>query len=593
MSLTYLYRKASGEVKMFNKQKTVEKISVEQDKILFSKNRILDTMNFAEMGDLGLSDLPVMGIKAHVPVIDRNSPLAYSIAQHIHWNVTHHRGVETCNRFSLQNCLIMQGMTLYKELADDCLWCAKKRKKLLEVSMGPISDHQLSIAPPFWCCQVDLFGPLYCYVPGYQRSTRNRSAAQVKTWILTSVCVVTKLVNCQVIEKSDASGILDGITRLGCEVGLPSLMLADQGSNLMKAIREAEVTLVNLKLQIYEEKGIQMEVCSVGGHNEHGLCERIIRSLQESLEECGLKSQKLSATGLQTLAKLVENDYNNLPAGFKYDRDQDNTEVLKILTPNMMRMGRINTRALSGPLRLPAGSSEMVDRVIKNYEAWYKVWSEAYIPKLLFKPKWFKNETDLKVGDLVYFQKSESELGSPWMLGMIAVVERSRDGLIRKVDIKYRNASEQQDRTSYRNVRNICKIWSEDDWNLQDDLAELAAKLKEIEGELDGVQPQVNVVHQAAQLLAGHPVPVHREGHVPGNAVDGCCCEAHCSLQHDSGSRLRSYQALLNIHHVPCELQPEVPSFKRMLEQSMEEQGADTEPTMDNLTDYLLNLTNA
>ena len=219
---------------------------------------------------------------------------------------------------------------------------------------------------------------------------------------------MTKLVNCQVIEKSDASGILDGITRLGCEVGLPSLMLADQGSNLMKAIREAEVTLVNLKLQIYEEKGIQMEVCSVGGHNEHGLCERIIRSLQESLEECGLKSQKLSATGLQTLAKLVENDYNNLPAGFKYDRDQDNTEVLKILTPNMMRMGRINTRALSGPLRLPAGSSEMVDRVIKNYEAWYKVWSEAYIPKLLFKPKWFKNETDLKVGDLVYFQKSES-----------------------------------------------------------------------------------------------------------------------------------------------------------------------------------------
>ena len=221
------------------------------------------------------------------------------------------------------------------------------------------------------------------------------------------------------------------------------------------------------------------------------------------------------------------------------------------------------------------------------------MWSEAYIPKLLFKPKWFKNETDLKVGDLVYFQKSESELGSPWMLGMIAVVERSRAGLIRKVDIKYRNASEQQDRTSYRNVRNICKIWSEDDWNLQDDLAELAAKLKEIQGELDGVQPQVNFFHQAAQLLAGHPVHVHSEGHVPDNAVDGCCCEAHCSLLHDAGSRLRSYQALLNIQHVPCELQPEVPRFKRILEQSMEEQGADTEPTKDNLTDYLLNLNNA
>ena len=353
-------------------------------------------MNFAELGDLGLGDLPVMGIKAHVPVIDRHSPMAYCIAQHIHWNVTHNRGIETCNRFSLQHCFIMQGMTLYRELANDCLWCSKKRKKLLEVSMGPVSDHRLAITPPFWCCQVDLFGPVYCYIPGYQRNTRNRPAAQVKTWIVTSVCTVTKLVNCQVIEKSDASGILDAMTRLGCEVGLPSIMLADQGSNLIKAIRDAEVTLLNLKLQVFEEKGIKLEVCSVGGHNEHGLVERIIRSLQESLEECGLRSQKLTATGLQTLCKLVENDYNNLPAGFKYDRDQDNTEVLKILTPNMMRMGRINARALSGPLTLPSGASDMVERVIRNYKAWYKVLSEAYIPKLLFKPKWFKDEVDFQ-----------------------------------------------------------------------------------------------------------------------------------------------------------------------------------------------------
>ena len=63
-------------------------------------------------------------------------------------------------------------------------------------------------------------------------------------------------------------------------------MLSEQGSTLMKAIREADVSLLNLKLQVYEEKGIRMEVFSVGGHNEHGLDERIIRYIQESLEEC-------------------------------------------------------------------------------------------------------------------------------------------------------------------------------------------------------------------------------------------------------------------------------------------------------------------
>ena len=571
MALTYLYRKASAEVKKFNGKKVVEKIGVEKEQIIFSKGRILDTMSFAEMGDLNIQDLPAMGIKAHVPVIDRHSPLAYSIAQHIHWNVSHHRGMETCNRLSLQNCLIIQGMTLYRELAEECLWCAKKRKRMIEVSMGPVSDHQLSITPPFWCCQIDLFGPIFCYVPGYERNMRGRNARQVKTWILTTVCVVTKLVNAQVVEKSDASGIMDALTRLGCEVGMPSMLLTDQDSTLMKALREAEVNLVNLKLQVYREKGIQMEVCSVGGHNEHGLVERIIRSLQESLDESGLRNQRLTATGLQTLSKLVENDYNNLPAGFKYDRDQDNTEVLKILTPNMMRHGRINTRSLSGPLKLPNGASDMVERVEKSYKAWYKVWYDTFVPKLLFRPKWFKDECDLKVGDIVYFQKSESELSSPWTVGMIAELEMSRDNLIRKVVIKYRNASESKDRTTRRNVRTVCKIWSVDDFNLQDDLVELHSRLRD-------VLPN-DVFNQHSQDITYyylHP-PQSSSGQVDAqpaqeSALDSCCCLSHCSMTHQSGTKLWSYKALVSI----SELTPEVP----VLENSASEPVLD-EPSCD------------
>ena len=115
----------------------------------------------------------------------------------------------------------------------------QKEEKLIEVSMGPISDHQLSIAPPFWCSQIDLFGPFFCYVPGHERKTRKSDPAKVKTWVLTTVCQVTKPVNCQVLEKSDSGGVLDGLTRLACEVGVPSILLCDQDSNLMKVLREA------------------------------------------------------------------------------------------------------------------------------------------------------------------------------------------------------------------------------------------------------------------------------------------------------------------------------------------------------------------
>ena len=237
-----------------------------------------------------------------------------------------------------------------------------------------------------------------------------------------------------------------------------------------------------------------------------------------------------------------------------------------------MRLGRINTRALSGPMRLPNGASEMVERVVKTYEAWFKVWSDTYIPKLLFQPKWFKNESDLKIGDLVYFKKSESELGATWILGMISEVERSRDGLIRKVLIKYRNSSETQDRTTRRNVRTVCKIWSEDDWNVQDDLAELANRLESVDG---------------GETILGNLVnfqPEVENTRVPPPAEDSCCCVSHCNLLQHGASVLRSYQAILSINKVVCDMSPQAPSFKLDMVEDVDERI----PDMNNLTDFLM-----
>ena len=174
----------------------------------------------------------------------------------------------------------------------------------------------------------------------------------------------------------------------------------------------------------------------------------------------------------------MENDHYNIPLGFEFDRDQDNTDVLKLITPNMLRVGRSNTRALAGPLRLPVGASELVDKVSKLYDAWFRIWSDSYVPKLLFRPKWFNDDIDLQLGDIVYFQKSDSDPNESWIVGRISGIDRSRDMRIRKVKIKYRNAVENFDRETDRNVRKLVKLWSEDQWNLQDDLAALQDKLK-------------------------------------------------------------------------------------------------------------------
>ena len=114
----------------------------------------------------------------------------------------------------------------------------------------------------------------------------------------------------------------------------------------------------DLQLRLSREKGISFSVCGVGGHDRHGQVERVIRSVQESLKDSGLGQKILHATGLQTLCKLVESQYNNLPLGFHYSRAADNTPLLRIISLNMLRTGRLNQRSMEGPVRLPESRKE-------------------------------------------------------------------------------------------------------------------------------------------------------------------------------------------------------------------------------------------
>ena len=557
-ALHYLYSKATQEVLHFNPPAKVDKIAVMKDGILFSKGRIIEGMNFAETGGIEVCDLGQLGIKAHIPVVDRYSPMAYSISNHVHWNIAKHRGIETCNRISLCHVNIMQGASLYKEIGEQCVRCRMKRQKYLEDHMGPISDHQLRVCPPFWAAQADLFGSVKVFVPGFEKNTRNRRVLEAKCWGLVFVCPVTRLTNIQVIEKSDNSGIIDGVTRLSCEVGVPKFILVDDDSALVKAVQEVEMTLLDTHLRLHTEYGIEFAVCPVSGHNQHGQVERKIRSIKDSLAEAGLDKMRLHATGFQTLCKLVENQLINLPIGYTYGRDQDNSSLLKMLTPNMLRVGRSNERALDGPMRMPAGDGELLKEVEKIYDAWFKVWNVSYIPKLLTQPKWFRHGEDLLEGDIVMFQKSESDLSSCWTLGTIDQLVKSRDGMTRRAIVRYKNFKEEFHRVTDRNVRSLIKIWSCDDLNIDDDLAELHRRLRSISrGEdlvgklLDGdiqdkdVQaPDLSEVEEEPGFIPSPallslmavksiepasdlPLPVHyddQHDEVPHEAEEGCEC---------------------------------------------------------------------
>ena len=107
------------------------------------------------------------------------------------------------------------------------------------------------------------------------------------------------------------------------------------------------------------------------------------------------------------------------------------------------------------------------------YSSWFRIWNDSYVPKLMFQPKWWRQECDLKEEDVVLFQKKDGELDNAWSLGRIDQLVKSRDGFSRRAVIRYQNAKENFMRTSDRHIRSLIKVWAVDDQNVDEDLAQL------------------------------------------------------------------------------------------------------------------------
>ena len=147
LAATYLFRIATDEVKKFNKKEFVEKISIEHNGILYGKNRLLEGMEFTQVSGMNLKNLDPLGVNTKCPVLDRYSPISYAVAQFIHHELSSHSGMETCNRLALERFHIIQGPSLFREIGTECIRCKIRRRKFLEVSMGPVGNHLLNIAP--------------------------------------------------------------------------------------------------------------------------------------------------------------------------------------------------------------------------------------------------------------------------------------------------------------------------------------------------------------------------------------------------------------------------------------------------------------
>ena len=74
------------------------------------------------------------------------------------------------------------------------------------------------------------------------------------------------------------------------------------------------------------------------------------------------------------------------------------------------------------------------------------------------RPKWFVNDRNMAVGDVVLFLKSDKVFDKQYQYGIVAGLKTTRDGRIRTVDVEYQNHQENCRRTTTRGVRELVVV---------------------------------------------------------------------------------------------------------------------------------------
>ena len=445
----YYFRKATCEVKKFTHASIYEKVSVEKNSIIYFKGRVLDNQEIQSVIPLTEVMKDLTKLNFCVPIIDKFSPIGYAIINDIHWNhdVANHTGVETILRYVAERCYIIDSRDIVRMIGKSCQRCKYLRKRLLEVAMGPISNH-LTIAPAFYISQVDLAGPFSSYSPHNKRTT-------VKVWFAIFCCIATSTIDIRVMEDYSAPAFIEAFIRMSCYAGYQKFLLADQGSQVVSGCDNVKISFKDVKDRLHREKSVEFDTCPVGGHNMNGKVERKIRDIRASLSK-SVHNERLSILEWETLLCQISNSINDMPLG--YSSYSNDLESIGLITPNRLKLGRNNDRSPAEPLYVTGKCNKFLRENQKIFQSWFEHWLISYIPKLVNQPKWFRSDVELSVGDIVLFLKTDSEISTTYQYGIIDSLIRSKDNIVRSVNVRYRNHTENIDRITKRAVRSLVLI---------------------------------------------------------------------------------------------------------------------------------------
>ena len=208
----------------------------------------------------------------HPALLPKEHWISLLITRHVHQ--CGHTAIATTVAKTRKKFWILKAHDLAKSVKFKCVFCREMQAKVDSHVMADLPECRLApLTPPFYYTSCDYFGP-YNVKIGRNKTT--------KYYGIIFRCLNTRAVHLELAVDYSTMGFIQVRRRFFAVRGHPSLMLSDNGSQLVGAERELREMVKGWdthKLREFSaEKGMQWKFATPASPHQNGCAEALIKS---------------------------------------------------------------------------------------------------------------------------------------------------------------------------------------------------------------------------------------------------------------------------------------------------------------------------
>ncbi|CAK1595526.1 unnamed protein product [Parnassius mnemosyne] len=358
-------------------------------------------------------------------ILDGRHSIWRLIVKHYHKKAAHGLNEMVVNELK-QKYWILKLRPTVRTVASSCMLCRMQKAKPEPPRMGDLPQPRLDHHQrPFTNCGVDLFGPLDVTI-GRRREKR---------YGVLFTCLTVRAVHIEVVNSLTTDSLIMALRRMSARRGWPKHIFSDNGTNLRGAKTELLKSIKELDEVALKDQALNFstEWTFIPPSSPHwgGAWERLIRTVKNALKVV-LKERAPREEVLITLLAEVENLVNSRALTHVSVEPESNES----LTPNHFLLGTSSNLPTIGVYDDSDIYLRKQWRIAQRLaDKFWERWVKEFLPELLPRRKWNREQRSLQIGDLVLVVSPNEQRGI-WQRGVVERVFPGKDGRTRVVQIK-------------------------------------------------------------------------------------------------------------------------------------------------------------